>query len=192
MEIVLSAFIGLGLAAATGFRVFVPFLVLSVASRAGYVELSGGFEWIGSQAALVAFALATVLEIGAYYVPWLDNLLDTLTTPTAVVAGVVLTAAATGDLSPLLQWSLAILAGGGVASVFQGFTAGSRVLSSVVTGGLGNVAIATLEAVLSLVLAVLAVLVPVAAFALLVVLLYLALQRIVLGRGQGRETARGA
>jgi hypothetical protein len=36
--------------------------------------------WLGSDAALVAFATALVVEIGAYYVPWLDNALDTIAT----------------------------------------------------------------------------------------------------------------
>lgn len=178
MEIFLSLLIGIGLAAATGFRVFVPFLVLSIAARAGHVDLSFGFEWIASDAALWTFAVATVLEIGAYYFPWLDNLLDTVATPTAVVAGVVLTAAATGEMSPLLSWCLAILAGGGVAATFQGLTAGMRGISSLTTGGLANPMVATGEAGLSTVLSATAVLAPVVAFALVLLLLSLAISKL--------------
>jgi len=178
MEVLLSILIGVGLAAATGFRVFVPFLVLSIAARAGHLDLASGFDWIAADGALIAFAVATVVEIGAYYVPWLDNLLDTLATPAAIVAGVMLTAAATGELSPLLSWSLAILAGGGVAAVFQGLTAGTRGISSVTTAGLANPLVATGEAAASTVLSVAAVLVPLVALGLVLVLLFFALSRI--------------
>lgn len=178
MEILLSILIGIGLAAATGFRVFVPFLVLSIAARSGQVDLSAGFDWIASEAALWTFVVATLLEIGAYYFPWLDNLLDSVATPAAVIAGVVLTAAATGEMSPLLSWSLAILAGGGVAATFQGLTAGTRGISSLTTAGLANPLVATGEVAASTLLSVAAVLLPVVAFVLVVVLLLFALPRI--------------
>lgn len=178
MELLLSILIGIGLAAATGFRIFVPFLVLSIAARSGHVDLSSGFDWIASDAALWAFAVATLLEIGAYSFPWLDNLLDTVATPTAVIAGVILTAAATGDTSPLLSWSLAILAGGGVAATFQGLTAGTRGISSLTTAGLANPLVATGEAAASTLLSLTAVVVPVVAFVLVVLLLVFAIPRI--------------
>ena len=126
VDTVLSILIGLGLAAACGFRVFVPLLIMSLASRAGvgHLALSPSFAWIGSTPALLAFAVATVLEIAGYYIPWVDNLLDTVATPTAIVAGIVVTASAmTTDVSPFLKWTLAVVAGGGTTAVFQGITA---------------------------------------------------------------------
>src|SRR3954463_1520521 len=116
MDSILSVLIGLGLAAACGFRVFVPLLVMSLASRAGvgHLALGPGFAWIGSTPALLSFAVATVLEIAGYYIPWVDNLLDTVATPAAVVAGIVVTASAmTTDVSPFLKWTLAGGGGGG-------------------------------------------------------------------------------
>src|SRR5215204_4144976 len=118
-EILLSIAIAIGLSAACGFRVFVPCLVMSVAAQAGYLQLASGWEWIGSTPALIAFALAAILEIAAYYVPWLDNLLDTIATPAAVVAGVVATAAVVSGMSPFLTWTLAAIAGGGAAGLIQ-------------------------------------------------------------------------
>lgn len=184
MEAFLSILVGIGLAAATGFRVFVPFLALSLAARTDYLELAGGFAWIESTPALITFGAATLLEIGAYYVPWLDHLLDSIASPAAVVAGIVLTAAATGDLSPWLSWSLAVLAGGGVAGVFQGMTAGTRALTGLATGGLGNPLVSTLELGLSAVLSVLAIVVPVVAILLVLVLLVVAVRRL---RGRARR-----
>src|SRR5262245_1536085 len=138
METVLSALIGLVLAAAFGFPGFVHLLVVSCAARAGDFHLAPGFAWIASYPAMVAFGVATLLEIAGYYIPWVDNLLDTIATPTAIVAGVLVTATALGEASPFLRWSLAILAGGGVAAVVQGLTATVRQISSFTTGGLGN------------------------------------------------------
>ena len=77
MELILSLSVGLGLSAACGFRIFVPLLVISIANKAGHLELADSFEWMGSTAAIITFATATVLEVSAYYVPWVDNLLDT-------------------------------------------------------------------------------------------------------------------
>src|SRR5262245_3492486 len=139
MEMFLSVLIGLGLSAACGFRVFIPLLVMSLASRSdvGHLVLGDGFAWIGSDAALIAFGAATVLEIAGYYIPWVDNLLDAVATPTAIIAGILVTASAmTTDVSPMLKWTLAVLAGGGTTAVFQGVTAMVRHISSFTTGGL--------------------------------------------------------
>src|SRR5882762_9625453 len=122
METVLSLLIGIGLSAACGFRVFVPLLVVSIAAHTGHLKLASGFAWMGSDAALIAFAVATALEIAAYYVPWLDNLLDTLATPAAVIAGTLVTASLATEMSPFLKWTLAVIAGGGVAGLVQGTT----------------------------------------------------------------------
>ena len=169
----LSVCLGLGLAAACGFRVFVPFLIVNLASRAGWVELGSGFDWLGSTPALVAFGVATLLEVGAYYVPWLDNLLDSAAGPIAVVAGVLVSASVFTGIDPFLKWSLAIIAGGSLAASAQGLTTLARGVSTLATGGLANPLVATVEAGFSLFLAVLSIVVPV--LALLVVLLAIAI-----------------
>jgi hypothetical protein len=181
VETVLSILLGLGLAAACGFRVFVPLLVMSLASRAGvgHLTLSPGFAWIGSTPALLSFSVATVLEIAGYYIPWVDNLLDTIATPAAVVAGIVVSASAmTTDVSPFLKWTLAVVAGGGTTAVFQGITSVTRHISSFTTGGLGNPVLATAEAGGSAMLAVLAIMVPVLAFLVVVGLLYFGVKKV--------------
>lgn len=186
MEILLSVCIGLGLSAACGFRVFVPLLVMSLASRADWLSTSGGFDWIGSTPALIAFAAATALEIGGYYIPWIDNLLDTVATPTAVLAGILVTASALTDVDPFFKWTLAILAGGGTAGIFQGFTTIARQVSTLSTGGLGNPVLATAEAGSSAVLAVLAVTLPVIAVLIVVVLLFVGVKRLLFRRPVAR------
>src|SRR4029078_10696659 len=137
MDTVLSLLIGLGLAAACGFRVFVPLLIMSLASRAevGHLVLGSHFARIGSEPALISFGVATVLEIAGYYIPWVDNLLDTVATPAAVVACIVVPAGPMpSDVSPFLKWPLAVVAGGGTTAVFQGITAVTRHISSFTTG----------------------------------------------------------
>jgi len=143
---VLYVLLGIGLAAACGFRVFVPLLVVSIAALSGRLELASGFGWLGTWPALVVFAVATVLEIVAYYVPWLDNLLDTIATPAAVVAGIVVTAAVVTKMHPVVRWPLAIIAGGGIAGIIQAATVAIRGASTATTGGVANPVAATVEA----------------------------------------------
>ena len=188
VDTVLSVLIGLGLAAACGFRVFVPLLIMSLASRAevGHLVLGEHFAWIGSTPALIAFSVATVLEIAGYYIPWVDNLLDAVATPTAIVAGILVTASAMTDVSPMLKWTLAVLAGGGTTAVFQGVTAMVRHISSFTTGGLGNPVVATAEAGSSALLSVLAITLPVFAFLLVLTLLYLGVKKLLFRRPAAR------
>ena len=171
MEWVLGIAIGIGLAAACGFRVFVPPLVLSVATLAGHLHLAYGFQWIGTWPALTAFAVATALEIAGYYIPWVDNLLDTAATPIAIVAGIVMTASCVTDISPFLKWTLAVIAGGGIAGLVQILTVKTRALSSVFTGGFANWAVATTETVSSTALSVLVLIIPLLAILLLCIFL---------------------
>lgn len=178
----LSALAGIGLAAACGFRVFVPLLVLSLGSRAGMIDVGSGFAWIGTYPALIGFGVATLLEIAGYYIPWVDNLLDAIATPTAIVAGVVVTAAAVGDVSPFLKWTLAVIAGGGAAATFQSLTATARQVSTLTTGGLANPVVSTLEAGGSAVLSVLAVALPLLAFGLVVLCFALGIKKLLFRR----------
>ena len=104
MASLLSLAVGIGLSAACGFRVFVPLLVLGLAARTGALTVSPGFEWIGTDPALIALGVATALEVLAYFIPYMDHLLDTLATPAATVAGILASAAVLTDLPPVLKW----------------------------------------------------------------------------------------
>jgi hypothetical protein len=171
MEFLLSICIGIGLSAACGFRVFVPMLVMSIAANAGHLHLAPAFAWIGSPAALVAFGLATALEITGYYIPWLDHLLDTLATPAAIVAGTVITASMATGASPFLKWTLAVMAGGGAAAAVQAATVLVRGLSLASTGGLANPVVATMELGGSIITSLAAILAPFLAIGLVLLLL---------------------
>ncbi len=170
METTISLLVGIGLSAACGFRVFVPLLMVSLASHTGHLALSSGFEWMGSNAALIAFGVATVAEVAGYYVPWVDNFLDGLAGPAAVVAGTLITASLVTELSPFLKWTLAVIAGGGVAGLVQGTTTVARGASSFGTAGLANPLLATVELGGAVVTSLLAILVPVLVLLLVVAL----------------------
>ncbi|HWR90366.1 MAG TPA: DUF4126 domain-containing protein [Dissulfurispiraceae bacterium] len=178
MDTLLGLFIGIGLSAACGFRVFVPLLITSVAAQGGHLTLSSGFDWIGTSPAVIAFATATVLEIAAYYTPWLDHLLDSITTPAAAIAGTIITASLVGDLSPFLKWSLAIIAGGGTAAAVQAGTVMTRSASLMTTGGLGNGLVATAELFGSAVVSFLALFLPVVVIIMVVLVLAFLIRRI--------------
>lgn len=178
METLMSVFVGVGLSAACGFRVFVPLLVMSVASLTGQMALSPEFEWIGTYPALAAFAIATIFEIAAYYIPWVDNLLDTIAIPAATVAGTIVMASAVSEMSPFFKWALAVIVGGGVAGTVQGFTTITRIASTATTGGLGNPVVSTVEAGGSLLMSILAIAVPVLAVIAAAVIIVFAFRKI--------------
>lgn len=160
---------GVGLAAASGFRVFVPLLGVSLAIRFGGLEPTGGFEWLADPVATTVLAIATIVEVGAYLVPWLDNALDTVATPAAIVAGTLLTGLMLGDAPEVLRWVLAILAGGGTAGAVQVGTVAARGTSLVTTGGLANPLVGIAEAGFAGLFTVMAFIVPFTSLALLVV-----------------------
>ena len=173
-EALLSVGVGLGLAAAAGFRVFVPLFVLSLAAKGGYLPLSPGFEWVGTTPALIAFGTATVLEVLGYYVPVFDNLLDAIAAPAAVVAGIVASASVMADFPPLLKWAVALIGGGGAAGLVAGSTSLLRLKSTATTAGVANPVVATVELVGSVVTSVFALVVPLLVLLALAVLVFVA------------------
>ena len=179
--------LGLGLAAACGFRVFVPLLIVSLGARFGYVQLAGGWDWVASTPAIIAFGSATVVEVLGYYIPWLDHVLDTIATPAAVAAGIVTSASVVADLPPLVKWTAAIIGGGGLAAMIQGSTVAQRAASGVTTGGLGNPVVATGELAGSSLTALVAIVAPVVALAAILLGLFLLL--VILRRLAGRRNA---
>lgn len=161
METLLRIPIGIGLSVACGVRVFVPLLVMNLASLGGHLHFGPSFEWIGSTYATIAFGTATVLEVLAYFIPWLDHILDVITSPAAVIAGTIATASMVIDMSPFLKWTLGIIAGGGVAAIVHGATVALRTKSSVFTAGMGNPLVAKGELAGSVITALLAIIVPI-------------------------------
>ncbi len=168
---IISACIGIGLAAASGFRVFLPFFFVSLASYLGWIPVSDNFEWLSGLPALITTGVATVIEILAYYIPFVDNILDTIAVPLATIAGSVLFASQFIELGTFSQWSLALIAGGGTAATIASGFAGTRAASSATTAGIGNNVVATTETAGAGVMSALSLFLPVIAFLLAIVLL---------------------
>ncbi len=170
--------LGISLSAAAGFRVFVPLLALSVASVVGHLDLPTDFDWVETPQALIVFAIACLLEISGYYVPWLDHLLDIVSTPAAIIAGTIVTASLAPEMNPLVQWTLALIAGGGTAGLTKGLMNILRLGSTGVSGGLTNPVLSTTELIIAIVLSVLAIALPVVAGIIVIGVLIIAIQRI--------------
>ena len=159
-DLLFSIALGIGLAAATGFRVFVPLLVAGLAARADWLPLTESFAWLQSTPALVALGTAAVLEIFAFYIPGLDHLLDVLAGPLAVVAGVLASASVMVDMPPEVRWPIAVIAGGGIAALTKGAAAVVRAKSAALTGGLGNPVVSTAETAGAATVSILAIAAP--------------------------------
>jgi len=188
-DIALSIALGVGLAAATGFRVFLPMLIASAAAYTGHLPLADSFAWLATPTALTLLGVAALAEILAYYIPGVDNLLDTLATPAAFVAGTVIAAAVITDLPPMVKWSAAVIAGGGIAGLTQSLTTVLRAKSTVMTGTLGNPVIATAELGGSLLVSLLALAAPLLALAVLIVFLWLAIRLLRQISGRARPSS---
>lgn len=192
LESLLSVALGIGLAAAAGFRIFVPLLVAGLAARAGLLPLTDGFQWLAGTPALLMLGTAAVFEVLAYYVPGVDHALDVIAGPAAIGAGIVASASVMTDVPPAVMWPVAIIAGGGVAGLTKGSTTLLRAKSGVMTLGLANPIVATVETVGATGLAVLAVVVPLLTLAAILLLLYWATRkagRLLFGGGRDAGAA---
>jgi hypothetical protein len=188
-EMILSFLLGIGLSAAVGFRVFVPMLIVSLASMAGWITLSPGFQWMSTPVAALVFGVATLIEVLGFLIPWVSNALDSIATPAATIAGVIMMAAVLTEMDPLLRWALAIIAGGGVALTVQGATVVTRAAAAGATGGVASPIVAILEAIGALTVTITTIVIPVI-MGILVLIVVLLLLRIVIPKFRAIRTAR--
>jgi hypothetical protein len=190
-ELITAAAIGIGLAASAGFRVFVPMLVAAIAAKAGILPLNESFQWLASWTSIVILGTATVVEIMAYYIPVVDNLLDTIATPLAVVAGTLLLTSVLPIDSELMKWITGAALGGGSAAVVQTGSALTRLTSTKLTAGLGNPVVATVENVAATGTSIMSLVIPffiIALFLLLVIFLFTWLRWKLRNRQNGQDS----
>lgn len=173
LPFLISLFIGIGLATATGFRVFLPIFFLSLGTYLGWIPLEQNYTWIGGLPVVIASGVATLFEILGYYIPFIDNLLDSITVPMATIAGSILFASQFTEVNAWIQWSMAIIAGGGTAATISTVLAGTRAASSASTAGIANPAISTIETIGSTIMSILAIFLPILAIIIAVIILYL-------------------
>ena len=172
-ETIFSILLGIALAASVGFRIFVPLFVLSIASFYDIIPLNENWQWLGSTSAMIALGIATLVEIGAYLIPWLDNLLDTIAVPLAAIAGTAVMLSTMADLDPVITWSLAIIAGGGTATAIKASTSTARLTSTATTGGIANPIVSMVESGTAIMLSILSFIAPVLAIIFVIIILWL-------------------
>jgi len=170
-EIITAVAIGIGLSASCGFRVFVPMLVASIAAKLDIFPVNEGFQWLASWPAIISFGTATVAEILAYYIPFIDNLLDTITTPMAVGGGTLLLTSVLPIDNEFLKWATGFIFGGGAAATVQGGTVLTRLASSKLTAGAGNAIVATGEHAAAFGTSIMSLIIPLIIAALLILII---------------------
>lgn len=171
-ETLISIFLGIGLSASVGFRVFLPLFALSLASYFGIWELNESWQWIGSEIAIIILGVATMIEILGYFIPFIDNLLDSIAVPLAAVAGTAVMVSTVADLSPEITWALAIIAGGGTAAAISGASGATRLTSTVSTAGIANPVISVVETGTSIVMSILAIFLPIIGFIFVMIIFF--------------------
>ena len=172
-EIIISICLGVGLAASAGFRVFLPLLVLSLAAHSDMIPLNENWDWIGSSLSIWIFGIATLLEILAYYIPWFDNLLDTIAVPLAAFAGTAVMVSTIAELSPVITWTLAIIAGGGTAATVKSAMGATRLTSTATTAGIANPIVSTVETGFATTMSLISLFLPILALLIVILLLFL-------------------
>ncbi len=170
-EIITAVAIGIGLSASCGFRVFVPMLVASIAAKLDIFPVNEGFQWLASWPAIISFGTATVAEILAYYIPFIDNLLDTITTPLAIGGGTLLLTSVLPVDNDFLKWATGFIFGGGAAATVQGGTVLTRLASTKLTAGAGNAIVATGEHAAAFGTSIMSLIIPLIIAALLILII---------------------
>ena len=190
MSLFISVCIGIGLAASSGFRVFIPLLAANIASLTGFHQFGSGFEWLNGWTPFYILLTASIAEIAAYYIPWLDNVLDYIALPVAVAAGTILSASfISADWEPALKWGLALLAGGSTAGIIHSGMGLLRLGSTTTTGGLANPVVTTAENGASIGFSAMALLIPVAMLVIVMLLLFYILKKI-FGRSKRKKSSK--
>ncbi len=165
--------LGIALSACAGFRVFIPMLAGALAGHFNIISLPADMQWLSSWPAIACFGTAAIAEVGAYYIPFIDNLLDTIATPLSIGAGTVLASSILpiADQEPVVRWGIGLLAGGSVAGTIQMGTGLLRLFSSKATLGAGNVVVATTENAAAVSITTLSFFIPVVIALLLIALI---------------------
>lgn len=172
VETIISICLGIGLSASVGFRVFLPLFALSLASYFDVWQLNDSWQWIGSSTALITLGVATIVEIFAYFIPYIDNLLDSVSVPLAALAGTAVMLSTVSDLSPVITWALAIIAGGGTAAAISGASTTTRLASTATTGGLANPLVSAIETGTAIIMSIISIFLPILAIILVTIVFF--------------------
>jgi len=173
IELIWQLMMGFGLAASAGLRAFLPLLVVGVAGRFELVGLGDRFTWMASDAALIVFAVAVVIEVLGDKIPVVDHALDAVGTFARPLAGALAAASPITAMNPLTAAVVGVILGATVAGGVHAAKAGTRILSTGATGGLATPLISVAEDALSFGGALVSLFLPGVIFVLVLGVLYL-------------------
>lgn len=171
LDMITPVFLGISLSAACGLRALIPVLVFGVAVAAGHISPSSGFAWIGSSAALAAFAALAGAELFASFTEKAGRLFDLAATPIAMLVGSLLAMAAFRDVDVLVGTLVPLIIGVGIAGPSQSLVGLMRARFVAASGRKGRAVAGLAEASGALLLAALGVLAPLAGGVLVLALL---------------------
>ena len=170
---IIPSLLGIGLSAACGLRVFLPLFLVSLCGYMGKVNLNESFIWLTQLPAVITFGIASLVEVVAYFIPFIDHVLDAVTIPGSVLSGIILFASFFPESEPLIKWVMAIIAGGGTAGLVSTATSLARLKSTALTAGLGNPIISIAETVGAVLVSLLTILFPLFVILIIAALGYL-------------------
>ncbi|MBB2942062.1 membrane protein implicated in regulation of membrane protease activity [Actinoplanes lutulentus] len=162
---------GTGLAASAGLNAYIPLLTMGLLARfTGAIDLPSGWAWLSNGWTLTILAVLLAIEVVADKIPVVDHLNDVVQTfvrPTA--GGLAFGAGSTSETVTVTDpgsfftshaW-VPIVAGGLIALGVHGVKAASRPVVNATTGGLGAPVASTAEDFGSIVMSVLAIVLPI-------------------------------
>ncbi len=157
-----AVLLGLGLAASSGLRAFLPLLMVALVARYNLlpIPLSEGFAWLGSPLALGTLSVATVIEIAGDKIPVVDHFLDVVGTVARPLAGSLAAAAVLNTSDPTFAAIAGLVIGAPIALGVHSAKAGTRGVSSATTLGVANPIISFFEDVTAFLVGLLALLAP--------------------------------
>lgn len=153
---VINILLGLALATATGFRIFLPMFLLSFTSHIGWVTLPQKLSWLEGETALFVLGVAMLIELVSYFIPGVDNIMDIIDTPIAVIVGFLVVFSVI-EVNSMMEWILAVVIGGIVPAVIKACKATIRGGVTLLMGGLGNGLFSIVEALASILIVVISV-----------------------------------
>jgi len=173
LDLYLKILIGLGLSAASGFRLFVPFAILSIFSISGIYNTTSTPYIFSSDLFLVIFIILSVSEVVLFYNPWIDNMLDLISTPASIFSGIILTYFVLYDTEIYLRLLISVILGGLVSLNVQLLTVKARSSTSIFSKGNGNQIVSTIENISSIFISILVLKFPLAGIFVSAIIIYL-------------------
>ena len=167
----LEALTGTGLAASAGLNAYIPLMIMGLLARfTGAINLPQGWEWLGNGWVLAILTALLAVEVVADKVPVVDHVNDVVQTVVRPTAGGIVFGAGSSSQTATVtdparffgshQW-VPIAAGVIVALCVHSVKAASRPVVNATTAGLGAPVASTAEDFTSVVLSLLAILLPV-------------------------------